>query len=243
MVKKSLNYQEAGQKLKERRIFLNRELKQVSSDLKVSLEKLEALESGDVGIFNDLLFYQLFYSTYARYLGLDEEKELEVEIPEQPFPEEKRKLKLKVPLVYFIIPVVLVVIILTSLVIKDNNPEPINGSQPPLVEEKPPVNETIQNPPVNQNPPVPEVEKVVVVKLSVVKDKCWLQVNIDGNQIPVFRKTLFAGEEIEFRGEKEVRLWIGNAGVLKIVANGIEQPTIGKVGEVIKDLVFTPPER
>lgn len=230
-----MNHQEEGQKLRELRISLNRGLEQVSSDLKISLDKLEAIEAGDVEYFGDLCFYQLFFATYARYLGLESEDNQQTRIPEKPYPEEIRKEKIKIPLVYIIVPIVIIALILVFVLLKGNNSKPINGNQPPQIEiEKP-----AENKPVDK-PPEQPVVKEVTVKLLVIKDKCWLQVNIDGNEVPIFSKTLFVGEEIEFKGEKEVRLWIGNAGALKIIANGIEQPAIGRDGEVRRDLVFYP---
>ncbi|MBT9164116.1 MAG: hypothetical protein DDT23_00105 [candidate division WS2 bacterium] len=237
MVKRIMNHQEAGQKLRELRISLNRGLEQVSSDLKISLDKLEAIETGDVEYFDNLCFYQLFSTTYARYLGLESEDNQQIRIPEKPYPEEIRKEKIKIPLVYIIVSIVIIALISVFVLWKGNNSKPINGNQPPQTEiEKPAETKLVDKPPVQP------IVKVVTVKLLVIKDKCWLQVNIDGDEVPIFRRTLFAGEEIEFKGEKEVRLWVGNAGALKIIANGVEQPPIGRDGEVIRDLVFYPPD-
>lgn len=231
-----MNYQEAGQKLRERRISLNREPEQVTSDLKISQEKLEAIETGDAGYFGDLLFYNLFYSTYARYLGLESEDDQQIIVPEKSYPVEKSKEKVKINIIYIVVTIVIIMFISVFILWKElYKPKQINGNQPPQTEVP------IDNKPI-ENPPIPPLVKEVVVKLLVIKDKCWLQVNIDGNDTPVFRRTLFVGDEIEFKGEKEVRLWIGNAGAIKIIVNGIEQPAIGKDGEVIRDLVFYPPD-
>jgi len=233
-----MNYQEAGQKLRERRISLNRKPEQVTSDLKISQEKLEAIETGDVNFFDDLFFYQLFFSTYARYLGLESEDDYQITIPEKPYTKEKNKEKVKINIVYIVVPIVIIVLISVFMLWKGKfNSEPINGNQPSQIEEEKP----FENKPVDSSP-IPPLVKEVVVKLLVIKDKCWLQVNIDGNEVPIFRKTLFVGDEIEFKGEKEVRLWIGNAGAIKIIVNGVEQPAIGKDGEVIRDLLFYPPD-
>ncbi len=140
-------------------------------------------------------------------------------------------------MIFILVPAVFIVLISVIMLWNDEpNLKPINGNQPPQVEEQP-----VEGKPI-ENLPIPPIVKEVTVKLVVVKDRCWIQVNIDEIETPVFRGTLYAGEEMEFKGEKEVRLWIGNAGAIKLIVNGVEQPAIGKDGEVIRDLVFYPPD-
>ncbi len=83
-----------------------------------------------------------------------------------------------------------------------------------------------------------EVVKKGVSVLVEAKEDCWLRVKCDG--IELFRGTLHKGDIERWKADKELSLWVGNAGALKIVCNGKHYENIGRKGQVIKELVFTP---
>lgn len=57
-----------------------------------------------------------------------------------------------------------------------------------------------------------------VVKVEVVGERSWVQAEADGELI--FQGTLTTGEERTFRGEDRVYLVFGNAGAVRLYANG-----------------------
>ncbi len=240
-----MDYIEIGKELKERRRASGKSIEEVSADIQVDTRKLKALEEGDYSFFEDINFFQLFYRTYARYLGIlkdaesqpfqeDEEEELE-------FSKHPRRPGLK----HYLIAVSLTFLLLfigyrsyISLIGIDNGePKVIAPTQPP--EDEKPINE----PPVDIEPVKPPLEKIVIVQIEVIKDRCWVQVNVDEEEIPALRKILTPGEKYEFKGKKEVRLWVGNAGVLNVLVDGILQPSLGTEGEVRRDVVYHPISR
>lgn len=244
-----MDYKTIGDQLKEKRIALNKSLEEVSKDILVDVSKIIALEEGDYSYFENLNFYDLFYKTYARYLDLLGGGNNRIEYLEY---ESESVDKINLPpiktakiftLKIFYLPL-LIIVVLTSGYMVYKAAQPLFQSEKEVVIIPPKGNETSEEKPVDiEEPDKPTEKKVVKVQIEVTKDRCWVQVLVDGGEKPVLSKILYAGEKYEFTGEKEVRLWIGNAGVLKIYVDGVLQPTLGLEGEVKKDIVYTPASR
>ena len=64
---------EIGEKLKEARENMTISINEVSEDLKVSVEQIENLESGNMESFKDVFYLKYFIRDYAKYLGLNKE--------------------------------------------------------------------------------------------------------------------------------------------------------------------------
>jgi len=73
----SYDFKEVGDVLKKQRLKLNRELREISEEIKISYEYLAALENGEPGELPSLVYYNLFVRSYAAELGLDPEEILE----------------------------------------------------------------------------------------------------------------------------------------------------------------------
>ncbi len=67
-------------------------------------------------------------------------------------------------------------------------------------------------------------------------DDCWLRVKADGEEL--FRGVLKKGDVENWSGKKEISLWVGNAGALRITCDGKSYTNIGRRGQVIRDIVF-----
>ena len=65
---------ELGEYLKETRIKHGVSLEEASSDLQISKDLLENLESANTKAFKDVYDIKKIIKEYAKYLGLDEEK-------------------------------------------------------------------------------------------------------------------------------------------------------------------------
>lgn len=73
----AFDYKDVGNKLKDRRRQLKRELKDISDELKTSEDYLSAIEEGNVGALPSAVYYNLFARSYADELGMDSEELLE----------------------------------------------------------------------------------------------------------------------------------------------------------------------
>lgn len=104
----------------------------------------------------------------------------------------------------------------------------------PPVEQMP--EENIPSEPVEPVEPEPVYEGLVmeltIIDLTVgVQDKCWLEVKGDGAQI--LNSTLLEGQTVKLEAKENLRLHLGNAGVVQITLNGQDLGTIGTKGEVV----------
>ncbi|UCD95288.1 MAG: DUF4115 domain-containing protein [Candidatus Zixiibacteriota bacterium] len=68
------DYKSIGDILKKERLRLNRELKDIADDIKITEAYLEAVENGESGELPSLVYYQLFVRSYATELGIDPEE-------------------------------------------------------------------------------------------------------------------------------------------------------------------------
>ena len=84
----------------------------------------------------------------------------------------------------------------------------------------------------------PEKKKDTFTIIVEAMDDCWLRVKADG--VELFRRTLNKGDIEKWEAKKELSLWVGNAGVLKVTCGDKVYNGLGRKGRVIKDIVFTP---
>ncbi|MBL7081516.1 MAG: DUF4115 domain-containing protein [Candidatus Omnitrophica bacterium] len=80
--------------------------------------------------------------------------------------------------------------------------------------------------------------KGIFPKLCIrAKENCWLKVKLDGNT--VFRGTLKRGSTETWQARKKIEFSLGNAGGVKVEVNGRLIRSLGKRGQVIKNIVVT----
>lgn len=78
----------------------------------------------------------------------------------------------------------------------------------------------------------------VGVTLTLAADRpCWVSLTVDGDR--VIHRTLTAGEQVTATMRQQARLRAGDAGALRVSANGARAQRIGADGEV-RTLVLTP---
>lgn len=77
---------------------------------------------------------------------------------------------------------------------------------------------------------------IVHLQMIVYRNSCWMSVEVDGEE--VFKDTLYEGEEIEFEGEEEITVLIGNVGAVRVLVNGEERELVGDLYDV-KTVTFT----
>jgi len=76
------------------------------------------------------------------------------------------------------------------------------------------------------------------VRLTVqVKENCWIHVKADGKT--VFQRVLMKGRSESWQAKDKIELSVGNAGAVELQVNDKFLPSIGKKGQVIKNIVIT----
>jgi cytoskeleton protein RodZ len=84
--------------------------------------------------------------------------------------------------------------------------------------------------------PAPEQADSVVLSIKVI-ERTWLQVTVDGEELP--GQLLEADDEREWEGKYTIYFICGNAGGVQVTVNGEELGTLGERGEVVEKL-WTP---
>ncbi len=71
-----------------------------------------------------------------------------------------------------------------------------------------------------------------------VGESCWLEIEADGEVVTTGLKE--EGFRQEFTADTELRLWLGNAGGVSLWVNDQPLKSLGRAGQVRKDLSITP---
>ncbi len=103
--------------------------------------------------------------------------------------------------------------------------------------------------PVQQKKPVPQAASVRRAAAGSAKseqsgirlgihaaDDCWMQVKIDGKT--VFQSVLFRGRMESWTARDRIDLWLGSAGAVELEVNGSRIPSLGRKGQVLKNIVI-----
>jgi len=84
----------------------------------------------------------------------------------------------------------------------------------------------------------PKTPVMTGVRLTVqVKENCWIHVKADGKTI--FQRVLMKGRSESWEAREKIELSVGNAGAVELQVNGKFLPSIGKKGQVLKNIVIT----
>ncbi len=68
-------------------------------------------------------------------------------------------------------------------------------------------------------------------------DDCWMQVKVDGKT--VFQSVLFRGRMESWTARDRIDLWLGSAGGVEVEVNGSRIPSLGRKGQVLKNIVIS----
>lgn len=89
-----------------------------------------------------------------------------------------------------------------------------------------------QQPEQNENATAPAPAPVNGSEVSAVfSQDCWTEVTVDGNT--VLSETVKAGSTLNWKGNNQVEITVGNAGAVDITFNGQPQGKMGDVGAVV----------
>lgn len=257
------NEKTVGIILKETRVAKKISLEEVSKHTKIHINMLKLIEADE---FKNLgvVYSKSFLKLYAEYLNLDKEALFRRFESEQKLDEFSSGKKLKIPeeqqisgiaqfpadflkriggvlkkinLKYVLIIVIcllfvagvkklltgrkslkLAAVVEVGAVKVQDKKSPVDAPQKQLV-----------------NTPKKAGEKIVLVVRA--KQKCWLQVKVDGKI--VFQSILSGGAAESWQAKEKIELWLGNAGGVELELNGKLLEKIGRPGQTLKNVVVT----
>lgn len=236
-----------GEALRKAREEKGITLRQAEEATKIRLKYLEALEREDFSQIPGRVYAIGFLRNYARYLGLDWQtlvEELKAALPPEeeeeykisPSPSEESQDRPKKGLWRWFT-VLLVLLLLWGLNQLYNRARPTLDTNllpsPPAADNRGDPSQGQVSPPTPVPPSPPPLPPIsgVEVKVYIKERECWIGVRIDGKDS--FSGLLKAGDAKTFRGDKEITLTLGSAGVAEVTVNNQVLPPLGKVGEVV----------
>jgi cytoskeleton protein RodZ len=243
-----------SERLKRERELRGISLKQIAEETRIGVRFLEALEEDRLEVIPGEFYRRSYLRSYARYLGLDEERALNAydfarkDKREEGEENEKREAASVPSWLKWIVAFVLLAgpALLLLRAIPASTRE--NVPPPPEVGNASPPRERAASPALAPATPFPaEVESSPMVTvdgdgalrlvISVV-ESCWLEIEADGQVVITGLKDEGFRQEVVAR--REVRMWLGNAGGVKLLVNDREAAPLGRPGQVRKDLTITP---
>jgi cytoskeletal protein RodZ len=248
-----------SERLKRERELRGISLRQISEETRIGVRFLEALEEGKLEVIPGEFYRRSYLRAYARYLGLDEDRAVNVydysrkekaaaEDQAQPGESLPPWLKWVALAVGLVVPTVLLLRAMpasTPAAPPTPTPEVSAPAPEPALESR--AEPAAETPPVEDLTPFPSAsgpmvtiaqDKTDLLRLVISLDEsCWLEVAADGEVVASGLKE--AGYQKEVVAQQEVRLWLGNAGGVKLVLNDQPVKPLGRPGQVRKDLTIT----
>ena len=253
-----------SERLKRERELRGISLKQISEETRIGVRFLEALEEGRLEVIPGEFYRRSYLRSYARYLGLDEDRAVNAydysRKEQREGGEEKSDpeafvfppwVKWVVVALVIAVPAVLLLRAMPAPTNEDAGPPPAvepayesrdSGTPAPLpVRSVEPgamgdAEEAAAPPPAQPMEPIPA--SAGPLRLAVLVDEpCWLEIEADGEVVVTGLKE--AGFRSRIAAGRELRLWLGNAGGVRLVLNDRPVKPLGRPGQVRKDLIIT----
>lgn len=228
-------------------------MEDVEEQTKIRKRYLEALENEHFYILPGQVYVRGFIRSYARYLELDSEALVasfeasvasndpagtEVEEPKEAKP------AARVPFrrwagVLAVMALAAMLVFGTSLFRGDNDPAVPDQQLAGQNEQQEPGGGELdsqhdQNGGIdNREPEQPPARSGLNLSLDVRERDCWMQVVVDGQN--VFTGNVRPGNSKDFQGERNIHLWLGDAGAVQVKLNGENLGYLGEYGQVVRE--------
>jgi len=231
-----------GQELKRERELRGISLKEIANSTKINLKFLQALENDELEILPGKFFIKGILSAYAKCLGLEKEYVLnkyyeDFLLKEQDLEKEEIKEKSS-PSVFprklnffslVFISVLLFLIFISFYFIS----RPRKSSESPQETQiTVPFQEAEPIPPPKELPKLEDV-KELGLEITFLYDT-WIQVYADGELVLDGLKK--EGEQASVKAGEELTLNLGNAGGISYSLNGKKGRSLGRLGDVVKNI-------
>lgn len=244
-----------GAVLRREREKRNLTLDDVAEKTKIRTKYLEAIENEKFEVLPGAVYVKGFISSYIKCLGIadlpevqnimqadttvqevKEEEKVSVTAKERNKPQkiEEEPLNKKSSVIILLSVLAVCALLLVQWLYNGGLQNDIQEEVPPQVEQAP--EENIPEEPVEPVEPEPVYEGLVmeltIIDLTAgVEDKCWLEAKGDGVQI--LNATLLEGQSVKLEAKENLKLHLGNAGVVQITLNGQDLGRIGEKGKVV----------
>ena len=228
---------------------------------KIRVRYIQALEEEDYGILPGSTYAKGYLRTYAKQLGLNSD-EIVALYSDSVIPEvapviktpqlqvKSRPLWVRPAIIGGISVLTIVLVIAISSLNQAGKKTEESQYSPPALPSAPktePVTPSPSTPTSSQNEPsTPESSLPDVVATTqdgltaqlVFTQPCWIVVKVDGQ--PLFQETAESGTSKEVKGTSKIELVsVGNAGGISVTLNGQALPSLGRAGEVLRNVVLT----
>jgi cytoskeleton protein RodZ len=232
-----------GDTLRRERELRGVELREVADATKISIRFLQALENDRIDILPGGIFPRAFVRQYATYLGLDPDRTVAEFVyaygehagqPTTPAPARSRSVR--TPLLVAV--AVLAVLGLAAWAALRYEAQGA-GTEPAAVASAPTVTfapDPVYPPPTTGAAAVPSDGHGLVLTLNS-RQSCWVAVLADG--VKVMDRVMNEGEAQTISAKGEMVLSVGNAGGMTFTLNGRPGVSLGREGEVRRNIVIT----
>ena len=224
-----------GETLRRERELRGVSLREIADSTKISARFLEAIENDRVEILPGGVFRRSFVREYARALGLDPERVVADflfahggEQSDAPAPPPRAA-----PHHGAYVLAVFALVLVPLLALKVWRARQAHEPEAPA--SAAPVVQRIYPTPA-PSPEEPPAEEGLALTLSA-KERCWVSVRADGRT--VLDRVLSAGESETVQAQGELVLSVGNAGGLDFRVDDRPGVSLGKSGEVRRNIVIT----
>jgi cytoskeleton protein RodZ len=232
-----------GDTLRRERELRGVDLREVADATKISIRFLQALETDRIDVLPGGIFPRAFVRQYATYLGLDPDRTVAEFVyaygehagqPSTPAPARSRSLRT---------PLLVVVVVLAALGIaawaalrydaQGAGAEPVTAASAPASTF---AADPVYPPPTTAAAAIPADGQGLVLTLTS-RQSCWVAVLSDG--VKVMDRVMNEGEAQTIRAKGEMVLSVGNAGGITFTLNGRPGVSLGREGEVRRNIVIT----
>lgn len=232
-----------GDTLRRERELRSVDLREVADATKISIRFLQALETDRIDVLPGGIFPRAFVRQYATYLGLDPDRTVAEFVyangehagqPSTPAPARSRSLRT---------PLLVVVVVLAALGLaawaalrydaEGAGAEPVAAASAPASTFAP---DPVYPPPTTAAAAIPADGQGLVLTLTS-RQSCWVAVLSDG--VKVMDRVMNEGEAQTVRAKGEMVLSVGNAGGITFTLNGRPGVSLGREGEVRRNIVIT----
>jgi cytoskeletal protein RodZ len=235
-----------GERLRRERELRGISLRDVAESTKISIRFLKALEDDRVDLLPGGLFPRAFVRQYAKCLGLDAER-LVAEflydhggLSEPPAPSRTHEAPGRGGVFVVVVCAALALLGLLKAGSREESPAP--GPEAAAPPSAPPAASVYTPPPIASvytpeptTAPAGAAEGLVLTLRA--EQSCWVEVRADGER--VLSRVLGAGEIATLQADGELVLSVGNAGGLSFTVNDRRGVSLGRSGEVRKNVVIT----
>ena len=232
-----------GDTLRRERELRGVELREVAEATKISIRFLQALENDRIDVLPGGIFPRAFARQYASYLGLDPDRTVAEFVyaygeqagqPTTPAPTRPRSVRA---------PLLVAIAVLAALGLaawaalryeaQGASSEPAAAASTPASTFAP---DPVYPPPTTVPASVPPDGQGLVLTLNS-RQSCWVAVLADG--VKVVDRVMNEGEAQTIRAKGEMVLSVGNAGGVTFTLNGQPGVSLGREGEVRRNIVIT----